>query len=44
MQNAKLLVHLEVNLGDGKGMQLPCMLEISRTKNMLQILCKNNQK
>ena len=33
----------EVNLGDGEGMQVPCLLKISRTKNKLQILCKNIQ-
>ena len=33
----------EVNLGDGKGMQVPYLLKISGTKNMLQILCKNIQ-
>ena len=33
----------EVNLCDGEGMQVPCLLKISRTKNMLQILCKNIQ-
>ena len=31
------------NLGDGEGMQVPCLLKISGTKNMLQILCKNIQ-
>ena len=31
----------EVNLGDGEGMQMPCL--ISGTKNMLQILCRNIQ-
>ena len=33
----------EVNLGDGEGMQVPCLLKISETKNMFQILCKNIQ-
>ena len=33
----------EVNLGDGKGMQVPCLLKIPETKKMLQILCKNIQ-
>ena len=33
----------EVNLGDGEGMQVPYLLKISGTKNMLQILCKNIQ-
>ena len=30
----------EVNLGDWEGMQVPCLLKISVTKNMLQIICK----
>ena len=33
----------EFNLGDGEAMQVPCLLKISGTKNMLQILCKNIQ-
>ena len=33
----------EVNLGDGEGLQAPCLLEISGMKNMLQMLCKNFQ-
>ena len=33
----------EVNLGDGEGMQVPCLLKISVRKIMLQILCKNIQ-
>ena len=33
----------EVNLSDGQGMQVPCLLKVSGTKNMLQILCKNIQ-
>ena len=33
----------EVNLGVGKGMQVPCLLNIFGTKNMLQILCKSIQ-
>ena len=33
----------EVNLGDGKRMQVSCLLKISGTKNMLQIFCKNIQ-
>ena len=33
----------EVNLGEGEGMKVHCFLKISRTKNMLQILCKNIQ-
>ena len=33
----------EVNLGYGEGMQVPCLLKIFGTKNMLQILCKNIQ-
>ena len=33
----------EVNLGDGEGLQAPCLLEISGMKNMLQMLCKNIQ-
>ena len=31
----------ELNLGDGKGMQVPCLLKIYGTKNVLKILCKN---
>ena len=31
----------EVNLSNGEGMQVPCLLPISGTKNMLQLLCKN---
>ena len=31
------------NLGDGEGMEVPCLLKISGTKNMLQILCRNIQ-
>ena len=35
----------EVSLGDGGGMQGPCLLEITDTKNILEILknelCKN---
>ena len=38
-----IITDKEVNLGDGEGMQVPCLLKISRTKNMLQILCKNIQ-
>ena len=34
----------EVNLGDGEGIEVACLLKISGTKNMLQILCKNIQK
>ena len=33
----------EFNLGDGEAMQVLCLLKISGTKNMLQILCKNIQ-
>ena len=33
----------EVNLGDGEGMQVPCLLKISGRKNMLRIFCKNIQ-
>ena len=33
----------EVNLGDREGMQVPCLLKISGTKNMLQIICKSIQ-
>ena len=33
----------EVNFGNGKGMQLTCLLNISGTKNILQVLCKNIQ-
>ena len=33
----------DVNLIDGEGMQVPCLLKISGTENMLQILCKNIQ-
>ena len=33
----------DVNLGDGEGMQVLCLLKISVTKKMLQILCKNIQ-
>ena len=36
-----IITDKEVNLGDGEGMQVPCLLKISGTKNMLQILCKN---
>ena len=38
-----ILTGKEVKHGDGEGMQVPCFLQISRTKNMLQILCKNIQ-
>ena len=34
----------EVKLGDGEGMQVPCLLNIFGTKNMLQIIiCKINR-
>ena len=33
----------EVNLSDGEGMQVSCLLQISGTKNILQLLCKNIQ-
>ena len=33
----------EVNLGNGEGMQVPCLLKIPGTKNMLQILYENIQ-
>ena len=36
-----IITDKEFNLGDGEGMQVPCLLKISGTKNMLQILCKN---
>ena len=38
-----IITSKEVNLGNGKGMQLPCLLNISGTKNILQVLCKNIQ-
>ena len=33
----------EVNLCVGERMQVPCLLKISGTKNLLQILCKDIQ-
>ena len=38
-----IITSKKVNLGDGNGMQVPCLLKISGTKNMLQILRKNIQ-
>ena len=39
-----IITRKKVNLGDGEGMQLPCLLKISGTKIMLQILCKKYSK
>ena len=36
-----LITGKEVNIGDGEGMQVPSLLKLSGTKNMLKILCKN---
>ena len=33
----------EVKLDDGEAIQVPCLLKISGTKYMLQILCKSIQ-
>ena len=38
-----LITSKEVDLSDWEGMQVPCLLKNSGTKNMLQILCKNIQ-
>ena len=38
-----IITEKEVNLGDDEGMPVPCLLRISGTKNMLQILCKGIQ-
>ena len=38
-----IITSKEVNLDDREGMQVLCLLKISGTKNMLQILCKNTQ-
>ena len=39
----KVIITGKVNLGDGEGMQVPCLLKISVRKIMLQTLCKNIQ-
>ena len=38
-----IITEEEVNLGDDERMPVPCLLRISGTKNMLQILCKGIQ-
>ena len=38
-----MIIGKKVNIGDGEGMQVPCLLKISGAKNMLQILCKSIQ-
>ena len=38
-----IITRIQVNLGDGKGMQVPYLLKISGATNTLQILCKNIQ-